>query len=195
MRTAHVHRKTTETRISAQIDLDATGRFTNGTDIGFFDHMLNQFACHSMIDISVEATGDLYIDDHHTVEDTGIALGTALTQALDDKKGIRRYGSCLLPMDDTLIRAAVDISGRPYLGWNVDFSTPKIGTFDTELVREFFQAFSTHAGLTLHVDKLRGLNSHHVAEATFKATARALRDAVEIDQRQADSIPSTKGAL
>ena len=143
----------------------------------------------------MRAKGDLHIDDHHTVEDTGIAIGQALAQALGDKRGIRRYGSCHLPMDDAQVRAALDLSGRPYLVWNVDLPTQKIGTFDTELVREFFQALSTHGGITLHVDRLHGINSHHIAEAAFKAVARALREAVEIDPRKADAIPSTKGAL
>jgi imidazoleglycerol-phosphate dehydratase len=163
--------------------------------VGFFDHMLDQLSRHSLIDFTIRAKGDLHIDDHHTVEDTGIALGQALVQALGDKKGIRRYGSCLLPMDDTLVRSALDLSARPYLVWNVDFPSAKIGTFDTELVREFFQALSTHGGITLHIDALHGLNSHHIAEAAFKSVARALREAVETDPRKADEIPSTKGAL
>ncbi len=195
MRKAQVSRKTAETDIEVEIDLDGTGRYDNHTGVGFFDHMLDQLARHSLIDMNVRAKGDLHIDDHHTVEDTGIALGQALAQALGDKRGIRRYGSCLLPMDDALVRAALDLSGRPYLVWNVTLPTPKIGTFDTELVREFFQAFSTHGGVTLHVEALAGLNSHHIAEAAFKAVARSLRDAVETDPRKADAVPSTKGAL
>jgi imidazoleglycerol-phosphate dehydratase len=195
MRKAQVSRKTAETEIEVEIDLDGTGRYDNATGVGFFDHMLDQLARHSLIDMNVRAKGDLHIDDHHTVEDTGIALGQALAQALGDKRGIRRYGSCLLPMDDALVRAALDLSGRPYLVWNVTLPTPKIGTFDTELVREFFQAFSTHGGVTLHVEALAGLNSHHIAEAAFKAVARGLRDAVETDPRKADAVPSTKGAL
>ena len=195
MRTASVTRKTAETDISVEINLDGSGRYDNQTGIGFFDHMLDQLARHALIDMTVRATGDLHIDDHHTVEDTGIALGQALTQALGDKRGIRRYGSCLLPMDDALVRAALDLSGRPYLVWTVDLPTAKIGTFDTELVREFFQALSTHGGITLHVDALHGINSHHIAEAAFKAVARTLRDAVETDPRKGDAIPSTKGAL
>jgi len=195
MRKAKVSRKTAETEIEVEIDLDGTGRYDNATGVGFFDHMLDQLARHSLIDMNVRAKGDLHIDDHHTVEDTGIALGQALAQALGDKRGIRRYGSCLLPMDDALVRAALDLSGRPYLVWNVTLPTPKIGTFDTELVREFFQAFSTHGGVTLHVEALAGLNSHHIAEAAFKAVARGLRDAVETDPRKADAVPSTKGAL
>ena len=157
--------------------------------------MLDQLSRHALIDMTVRAKGDLHIDDHHTVEDTGIALGKALTQALGDKKGIRRYGECSLPMDDTLVRAALDLSGRPYLAWNVEMTAAKIGTFDTELVREFFQALSTHGAITLHVDGIRGINSHHIAEAAFKAVARALRMAVETDPRKADEIPSTKGSL
>ncbi len=195
MRKAKVSRKTAETEIEVEIDLDGTGRYDNETGVGFFDHMLDQLARHSLIDMKVRATGDLHIDDHHTVEDTGIALGQALAEALGDKRGIRRYGSCLLPMDDALVRAALDLSGRPYLVWNLALPTPKIGTFDTELVREFFQAFSTHGGVTLHVEALAGINSHHIAEAAFKSVARALRDAVETDPRKADAVPSTKGAL
>ena len=195
MRNAKIARKTAETDINVEISLDGSGTYDNETGVGFFDHMLDQLARHSLIDMHVRCAGDLHIDDHHTVEDVGIALGQALAQALGDKKGIRRYGACLLPMDDALVRAALDLSGRPYLVWNVDLPTPKIGTFDTELVREFFQALSTHGGITLHVDALHGINSHHIAEAAFKAVARALRDAVETDPRKADAIPSTKGAL
>ena len=195
MRKATQDRKTTETSLSVSLDLDGTGQSDCQTGVGFFDHMLDQLARHSMIDITVRAKGDLHIDDHHTVEDTGIALGQALTRALGDKAGIGRYGSCLLPMDDALVRAALDLSARPYLIWNVAMPTPKIGTFDTELVREFFQAFAVHGGITLHVDMLHGVNSHHIAEATFKAVARALRQAVEPDPRRAGAVPSTKGAL
>jgi imidazoleglycerol-phosphate dehydratase len=195
MRTATITRKTAETDITVQIDLDGTGRYDNHTGVGFFDHMLDQLSRHALIDMTIRATGDLHIDDHHTVEDVGIALGQALTAALGDKRGIRRYGACHLPMDDAQIRAALDLSGRPFLVWNVDMPTAQIGTFDTELVREFFQAFATHGGITLHVDKLHGFNSHHIAEATFKAVARALRDAVEADPRRSDAIPSTKGSL
>ena len=195
MRKAAINRKTAETDISVEIDLDGTGSYDNQTGVGFFDHMLDQLARHSLIDMTIRATGDLHIDDHHTVEDTGIALGQALTQALGDKRGIRRYGACLLPMDDALVRAALDLSGRPFLVWNADLPTPKIGVFDSELVREFFQAFATHGGITLHVDALHGLNSHHIAEAAFKAVARALREAVETDPRKSGDIPSTKGAL
>ncbi|MEZ5733972.1 MAG: imidazoleglycerol-phosphate dehydratase HisB [Paracoccaceae bacterium] len=194
MRQARISRKTAETDISVEINLDGDGTYDNKAGVGFFDHMLDQLARHSLIDMKIAAKGDLHIDDHHTVEDTGIALGQALTKALGDKRGIRRYGSCLLPMDDALVRAALDLSGRPYLVWNLPMPTAKIGTFDTELVREFFQALSTHGGITLHVDMLHGLNSHHIAEAAFKAVARALREAVESDPRQT-GLPSTKGAL
>ncbi|MEM8555661.1 MAG: imidazoleglycerol-phosphate dehydratase HisB [Pseudomonadota bacterium] len=195
MRTASVTRTTSETDISLTLSLDGTGQYDCQTGVGFFDHMLDQLARHSLMDLTLHAKGDLHIDDHHTVEDCGIALGHALTQAMADKKGIRRYGACLLPMDDALVRAALDLSGRPFLVWNVDMPTQKIGTFDTELVREFFQALSTHGGITLHVDQLHGINSHHIAEATFKAVARALRDALELDPRKADAVPSTKGVL
>lgn len=194
-RRATVSRKTAETDITVTVDLDGRGRSSSRTGVGFFDHMIDQLARHSLIDIDLKATGDLHIDDHHTVEDCGIALGQALAQALGTKRGIRRYGSFHLAMDDALISAALDLSGRPFLVWNVDFPTDKIGSFDTELVREFFQALSTHGGITLHVDRLHGLNSHHIVEATFKAVARALREAVEPDPRMAGELPSTKGAL
>ncbi|WP_299945133.1 imidazoleglycerol-phosphate dehydratase HisB [uncultured Ruegeria sp.] len=195
MRSAKISRQTAETEISVEVNLDGTGQYDNQTGVGFFDHMLDQLARHSLIDMTIRAKGDYHIDDHHTVEDTGIALGQALTQALGDKKGIRRYGECHLPMDDAQVRCALDLSGRPFLIWNVDLPTHKIGTFDTELVREFFQALSTHGGITLHIDQLHGFNSHHIAEAAFKAVARALRLAVDTDPRKADAIPSTKGAL
>ncbi|MCX7566370.1 imidazoleglycerol-phosphate dehydratase HisB [Sulfitobacter sp. F26169L] len=195
MRTAKITRTTAETDISVEINLDGTGVYDNQTGVGFFDHMLDQLSRHALIDMKVRCEGDLHIDDHHTVEDVGIALGQALTQAVGDKRGIVRYGACLLPMDDALVRAALDLSARPFLVWNVDLPTAKIGTFDTELVREFFQALSTHGGITLHVDQLHGFNSHHIAEAAFKAVARALRDALESDPRKADAIPSTKGIL
>jgi len=195
MRKSQITRNTAETEIDVTVNLDGTGQYDNDTGVGFFDHMLDQLARHSLIDMRVRCTGDLHIDDHHTVEDVGIALGQALREAVGDKTGITRYGACLLPMDDALVRAVLDLSGRPFFVWNVDLPTPKIGTFDTELVREFFQAFSTHGGITLHVDALHGFNSHHIAEAAFKAVARALRDAVETDPRKADAIPSTKGAL
>ena len=195
MRRSTLTRTTAETDITVEINLDGSGSYDNETGVGFFDHMLDQLSRHSLIDIKVSAKGDLHIDDHHTVEDVGITLGQALTQALGDKRGIRRYGSCLLAMDDAQIRCALDLSARPFLIWNVDFPTSSIGTFDTELVREFFQALSTHGGITLHVDALHGFNSHHIAEAAFKSVARALREAVETDPRKADAIPSTKGAL
>jgi len=195
MRTARITRTTNETAIEVTITLDGTGTYDNQTGVGFFDHMLDQLARHALIDMVVRCTGDLHIDDHHTVEDVGIAIGQALTQALGDKRGIRRYGAFHLAMDDALLRAALDLSGRPYLVWDVDFPTAKIGSFDTELVREFFQALSTHAGLTLHVTKLAGINSHHIAEAAFKSVARALREAIEPDPRSATAIPSTKGSL
>lgn len=195
MRTAKITRTTAETEISVEINLDGTGLYDNKTGIGFFDHMLDQLSRHALIDMAVRCSGDLHIDDHHSVEDVGIALGQALTQAMGDKRGIVRYGSCLLPMDDALVRAALDLSARPFLVWNVQMPTAKIGTFDAELVREFFQAFATHGGITLHVDQLHGINGHHITEAAFKAVARALRDALDRDPRKADEIPSTKGML
>jgi len=181
MRTATISRKTAETDINVEINLDGTGTYSNKTGVGFFDHMLDQLAKHALLDMTISATGDTHIDDHHTVEDVGIAIGQALVKALGDKKGIRRYGHFALAMDDTQIQTALDLSARPYLVWNVDFDAPQIGTFDTELVREFFQALSTHGGITLHIDKIHGINAHHVAEATFKSVAKALRMAVEID--------------
>jgi imidazoleglycerol-phosphate dehydratase len=195
MRQAEISRTTAETALSVKLDLDGTGRHDSRTGVGFFDHMLDQLARHAMLDLEVRATGDLFVDDHHTVEDVGIALGRALAQALGDKRGIRRYGSCLLAMDEALVRAALDLSGRPFLVWHVDFSTPKIGSFDTELVREFFTAFAMNACLTLNVARLDGVNSHHIAEAAFKAVARALREAIEPDPRAAGAVPSTKGTL
>jgi len=195
MRRSSIKRNTAETQISVSINLDGTGQYDNQTGVGFFDHMLDQLSRHSLIDMTIRAAGDYHIDDHHTVEDTGIALGQAIVQAVGDKKGINRYGSCILPMDDALVRTALDISARPFLVFNLDMPTQKIGNFDTELVREFFQALSTHAGLTLHLDQLHGLNSHHIAEAAFKSVARALRQAVEIDPRMSQALPSTKGTL
>lgn len=195
MRTATITRTTAETDIAIEINLDGTGAYENRTGVGFFDHMLDQLARHSLIDLKITAKGDLHIDDHHTVEDVGIALGQALTKALGDKRGIRRYGHFALAMDDTQISSALDLSARPFLVWNVTFPTQKIGTFDTELVREFFQALSTNGGITLHVDQIHGLNSHHIAEAAFKSVARSLRMAVEPDPRMAGVLPSTKGAL
>ena len=195
MRTAEITRRTTETALSVRLDLDGAGAHDNQTGVGFFDHMLDQLARHALFDLSTRATGDLHIDDHHTVEDIGIALGRALSQALGDKRGIRRYGSCHLAMDDALVRAALDLSGRPHLVWKVDFPTPKIGSFDTELVREFFTALAMNGGITLNVALLDGVNSHHIAEACFKAVAQSLRVAVESDQLSPDAIPSTKGTL
>ena len=195
MRQAEITRTTNETAIAVAVDLDGTGAHRMATGVGFFDHMLDQLSRHSLIDMTVSAKGDLHIDDHHTVEDCGIALGQALAQALGDKRGIRRYGECALAMDDAQVRCALDLSGRAYLVWNLPFPTAKIGSFDTELVREFFQALASHGGITLHVDLVHGINSHHIAEAAFKAVARALRQAVEPDPRMAGAIPSTKGAL
>jgi len=195
MRQASLTRKTAETDVTVTINLDGSGTYDNQTGVGFFDHMLDQLARHALIDMTIRANGDLHIDDHHTVEDVGITLGQALASALGDKRGIRRYGACHLPMDDAQVRCALDLSARPFLIWNVDIPTAKIGTFDTELVREFFQAFSTHGGITLHVDMLHGLNSHHIVEAAFKSVARALREALEVDLRTSTDIPSTKGAL
>ena len=195
MRTAEITRKTHETAIEVAVNLDGNGQSACLTGVGFFDHMLDQLARHSLIDITLKAQGDLHIDDHHTVEDCGIALGQALARALGDKKGIRRYGHFRLAMDDTQVACALDLSARPFLVWNLPFPTPKIGAFDTELVREFFQALATHGGITLHVDLIHGVNSHHIAEAAFKAVARSLREAVEPDPRMAGVLPSTKGAL
>lgn len=195
MRKAEITRKTKETAIEVAVNLDGTGKAEMATGVGFFDHMLDQLARHSLIDMVVKAKGDTHIDDHHTVEDCGIALGQALAKALGDKTGIRRYGHFNLAMDDAQVACALDLSARPYLVWSLPFPTAKVGTFDTELVREFFQAFATHGGITLHVDLVHGLNSHHIAEACFKAVARALRAAVEPDPRMAGQLPSTKGAL
>ncbi len=195
MRRAQILRKTNETEIKVEIDLDGTGTCHSQTGVGFFDHMIDQLARHALIDISLTAKGDLHIDDHHTVEDCGIAIGQALAAALGDKKGIRRYGHFRLAMDDTQVSCALDLSARPFLICNLPFPTGKIGTFDTELVREFFQALATHGGITLHIDLIHGINSHHIAEAAFKAVARALRQAVEPDPRMAGVLPSTKGAL
>jgi imidazoleglycerol-phosphate dehydratase len=195
MRKAAVTRRTNETEIAVELDLDGAGVAKASTGVGFFDHMLDQLARHSLMDMTVSARGDLHIDDHHTVEDVGIALGQALKQALGDKRGLTRYADCLLPMDETLTRVAIDVSGRPFLVFRTEFPTPKIGTFDTELVREFFQAFAINGGLTLHIETLYGANSHHIAESCFKGVARALGAALAIDDRQAQSVPSTKGAL
>ena len=195
MRKAEIARSTTETTIKASVNLDGSGTYAVKTGVGFFDHMMEQLARHSLIDIEITAKGDLHIDDHHTVEDAGIALGQAVAKALGERKGIRRYGSCDLPMDEALSRCAIDVSGRPFLIFKVNFPTAKIGTFDIELVREWFQAFAMNAGITLHVENAYGANSHHIAESCFKALARALRGALEIDPRQQNRIPSTKGTL
>jgi imidazoleglycerol-phosphate dehydratase len=195
IRKAEVSRSTKETRIAVSVDIDGTGRGEIATGVGFFDHMLDQLARHSLIDMTSRAEGDLHIDDHHTVEDTGIAIGQALSKAMGERRGIMRYASLDLAMDETLTRAAVDVSGRPWLVWNVPFSAPKIGTFDTELVREFFHALAQNAGITLHVTNLYGVNNHHIAETCFKAVARVLRAALERDPRQPDAVPSTKGSL
>ena len=195
MRTGAVTRKTKETDIVAGVALDGTGLANIATGIGFFDHMLEQLARHSLIDIEIHAAGDLHIDQHHTVEDTGIALGQAVRQALGDMAGITRFADVLLPMDETLTRVAVDISGRPFLVFRTKFAQAKIGNFDTELVREFFQAFTTHAAMNIHVETLYGENAHHIAESCFKGLARALRAAIALDPRQKGAIPSTKGLL
>jgi imidazoleglycerol-phosphate dehydratase len=194
-RRATVERRTKETTITASVDLDGTGRYDVATGVGFLDHMIEQLARHSLIDISLKAEGDLHIDQHHTTEDSGIVLGQAVAKALGDKTGIARYGSAYLPMDETLTRVALDVSGRPYLVWDVAFTRSKVGEMDTELFREWFQAFVQHAGLTLHVETLYGENSHHIAETCYKALARALRQAIALDQRQGGRVPSTKGQL
>jgi imidazoleglycerol-phosphate dehydratase len=194
-RQASIDRSTKETKIKATVDLDGTGAYDIATGVGFLDHMLEQLARHSLIDITLKAKGDLHIDFHHTTEDAGIVLGQAVAKALGDKQGIARYASLYLPMDETLTRVAVDVSGRPYLIWKVAFSQPKVGEMDTELFREFFQAFAQNAGITLHVECLYGDNNHHIAETCFKGLARALREAVAIDPRQAGRVPSTKGSL
>lgn len=195
MRKASITRRTTETQVAVAVELDGTGQFDVKTGVGFLDHMLEQLSRHSLIDVNLKAEGDVHIDFHHTAEDSGIALGQAVAKALGDRKGIRRYASLDLPMDGTLTRAAIDVSGRPFLVWKVHFTAPKIGDFDTELVREWFQAFAMNAGVTLHVETFYADNNHHIAESCFKALARALRNAVEIDPRQKDQIPSTKGSL
>lgn len=195
MRQARIERKTNETEIAAEVNLDGSGAFSISTGIGFFDHMLEQLSRHSRIDIKLTAKGDLHIDQHHTVEDCGIALGQAMAKALGDKRGIKRYAHAYLPMDEALTRTAIDVSGRPYLIWRVKFPAEKIGSMDTELFREFFQAFAQNAGLTLHMEALYGENAHHIAESCFKGLARALRDAITIDEKMAGEIPSTKGQL
>ena len=195
MRNASISRKTRETDIQVEVRLDGTGASSISTGIGFFDHMLDQIVRHSLIDLTIKAVGDLHIDHHHTVEDTGIALGQAIRQALGDLRGITRYADVHLPMDETLTRVAVDISGRAFLVFRTEFHTDKIGAFDVQLVREFFQAFAMNAGMTLHIETLYGDNDHHIAESCFKGLARALRAAVAIDPRQSDRVPSTKGTL
>jgi imidazoleglycerol-phosphate dehydratase len=195
MRKAEVKRKTNETQVSVSLDLDGRGIHDVKSGIGFLDHMLEQFSRHSLIDLMVRAEGDLHIDMHHTTEDIGIVLGQALAKALGERRGIRRYASLHLAMDEALTRVAIDVSGRPYLVWKVGFSRPKLGDFDTELVREWFRAFAHNAGITLHVETLYGDNSHHMVESCFKGLARALREAVAIDERAPDAIPSTKGTL
>ena len=195
MRQASIERNTKETQISAEIALDGSGVYDISTGIGFLDHMLEQFSRHSLIDLKLRAQGDLHIDFHHTTEDTGYVVGEALSKALGDRAGIVRYGQALIPMDETLTRVALDCSNRPYLVWTVDFSRPKLGEMDTELFQEWFRAFAQSAGLTLHVETLYGENNHHIVESCFKGLARALKDAIEIDHRKADAIPSTKGVL
>ncbi len=195
MRTATISRSTAETAIDVTINLDGTGVYDVETGVGFFDHMLEQLSRHSLIDLHVRTKGDLHIDEHHTVEDTGIAIGQAFAQALGDKRGITRYGDALSPMDETLTRVALDISGRPWLVWKDLFSQTRLGTMDTEMFEHFFHSFAQAAGITLHVETLYGTNNHHIAEAAFKGVARALRTAIEIDPRKADAIPSTKGML
>lgn len=195
MRSATIERKTNETDITTTIKVDGTGTYDIKTGVGFLDHMLEQLARHSLMDITLRCEGDLHIDQHHTTEDCGIAMGQALAKALGDKKGINRYGSMDLAMDETLTRVALDISGRPFLIWNVEFTRDKVGDMDTELFREWFQAFSQHGGITLHVNNDYGENNHHIAETCFKALARALRQAMTIDEAQANRIPSTKGSL
>jgi imidazoleglycerol-phosphate dehydratase len=195
MRRATVERKTTETRISATVDLDGTGRYDIATGIGFLDHMMEQLSRHSLIDLTLKADGDLHIDFHHTTEDAGIVIGEAVNKALGERKGIARYGTAIAPMDEALSRVALDASNRPYLVWKVTFVRDKLGEMDTELFKEWFQAFAQAAGLTLHVENFYGDNNHHIAESLYKALARALRQAVEIDPRKADAVPSTKGVL
>ena len=195
MRQATVERKTKETQIRTTVGLDGTGIYKVATGMGFLDHMLEQLSRHSLIDLEVEAKGDLHIDFHHTTEDTGIAIGQAVSKALGDRGGIVRYGSAMIPMDETMTRVSLDASNRPYLIWKVQFSKPKLGEMDTELFKEWFQAFAQAAGLTLHVENLYGENNHHIVESCYKGLARALRQAIEVDPRQAGRIPSTKGAL
>ena len=195
MRTATIARRTSETRIDVTVDLDGAGVYEVATGIGFLDHMIEQLSRHSLIDLTVKVDGDLHIDQHHTTEDSALAIGEALAKALGDKRGIRRYGDALSPMDETLTRVAIDISGRPWLVWKTEFTQKKLGEMDTELFEHWFHSFAQAAGLTLHVETLYGRNNHHIIESAFKGLARALRSAVEIDPRKADAIPSTKGTL
>ena len=195
MRTASITRKTNETDVAVEVNLDGTGKRSIETGIGFLDHMIDQLSRHSLIDMTIKTAGDLHIDMHHTTEDTGIALGQAISKALGDRRGIRRYGHAYLAMDEALSRASIDVSGRPFLVWRSEFSADKIGEMDAELFREFFQAFAQNAGMTVHVETLYGVNNHHIAESCFKAVARALRDCLEIDPRMPDAVPSTKGTL
>ena len=195
MRTATISRKTKETSVDVSLNLDGTGVYAVSTGIGFLDHMLEQLSRHSLIDLDVKIAGDLHIDQHHTTEDSGIAIGEAFSQALGDRRGITRFGNAYSPMDETLTRVSIDISGRPFLVWKAAFSQPRLGEMDTELFEHWFHAFAGSAGLTLHVENLYGRNNHHIVESVFKGLARALRQAIEIDPRKADSIPSTKGTL
>jgi len=195
MRTASIERKTKETSICVEVNLDGTGKYEIQTGIGFLDHMLEQISKHSLIDLKVKAKGDLHIDLHHTTEDTGIAMGEAIAKALGDKKGIKRYAHALIPMDETLSRVALDVSNRPYLVWNVKLKVEKLGEMDTELFKEWFQAFAQAAGITLHIENIYGDNSHHIIESCYKGLAKALRTAFEVDQRMKDIIPSTKGTI
>ena len=195
MRSASVERATKETSIAVTVNLDGTGAYDVATGVGFLDHMLEQLSRHSLIDLTVKAEGDLHIDFHHTTEDVGIAVGEAVNQALGERKGIRRFGSAMSPMDETLTRVTLDVSNRPYLIWKVDFTRPKLGEMDTELFKEWFQAFAQAAGITLHVENIYGENNHHIVESCYKGLARALRQAIEIDPRKSDAVPSTKGVL
>jgi len=195
MRQASVERKTKETSVAVTVNLDGTGAYDIDTGIGFLDHMLEQLARHSLIDLTVRAKGDLHIDSHHTTEDTGIAVGEAVSEALGERRGIVRYGSAAIPFDETLTRVSLDASNRPYLIWRVEVPTDKLGEIDTELFKEWFKAFAQGAGITLHIENIYGENSHHIVESCFKGVARSLRQAIEIDPRQADAVPSTKGVL
>jgi imidazoleglycerol-phosphate dehydratase len=195
MRTAEIERKTRETEIMVQLDLDGSGEYDIDTGIGFLDHMLESFTKHALIDMKVRAQGDLHIDYHHTTEDTGIAIGMAVAKALGDRAGIRRFGSAIIPMDEALTRCSLDASNRPYLIWKVNFTRPKLGEMDTELFKEWFQAFAQNAGLTMHVENLYGENNHHIVESAYKALARAFRQAIEIDERMEGQVPSVKGSL